>query len=99
MRSHRINSLKPQLVACLVLKEFFTTDYRGIVGILEDARDLAQVLELTAIPHYTTLHKSSETSPEEKSHARVNDQYLNDRHSRQTNAYHHSTGCIRRYWL
>ncbi|MDZ4243711.1 MAG: hypothetical protein U1C57_01260 [Candidatus Doudnabacteria bacterium] len=43
---------QPQLVACLVLKEFFTTDYRGIVGILNDSSDLTKILELTAVPHY-----------------------------------------------
>lgn len=48
-----------QLLACLVLKEFFTTDYRGIVGILKDSRDLRQVLELQSIPHFTTLQKAA----------------------------------------
>lgn len=50
---------QPQLVACLVLKEFFTTDYRGIVAILEDASDLQRVLELTEVPHFTTLQKAA----------------------------------------
>lgn len=27
------------MLACLVLKEFFTTDYRGIAQILTDSRD------------------------------------------------------------
>ena len=51
---------QPQLVACLVLKEFFKTDYRGIVAILEDSSDLRQALELTVVPHYTTLQKASQ---------------------------------------
>lgn len=51
---------QPQLAACLVLKEFFTTDYRGIAGILEDSSDLRQVLELTAVPHFTTLQKAAQ---------------------------------------
>lgn len=51
---------QPQLVTCLVLKEFFTTDYRGIVGILEDASDLKKVLELKKTPHYTTLQKAAQ---------------------------------------
>lgn len=48
-----------QLVACLVLKEFFTTDYRGIEEILKDSRDLREILELIEIPHYTTLQKAA----------------------------------------
>ena len=48
-----------QMVACLVLKEFFTTDYRGIEQILTDSHDLKKVLELREIPHYTTLQKAA----------------------------------------
>lgn len=47
-----------QLVVCLVLREFFTTDYRGIVGILEDSSDLRAILELKEVPHYTTIQKA-----------------------------------------
>lgn len=50
---------QPQLVACLVLKEFFKTDYRGIVEILADSSDLSKTLELETIPHYTTLQKAA----------------------------------------
>jgi hypothetical protein len=52
---------QPQVAACLVLKEFFKTDYRGIAAILTDSRDLREVLELDAVPHWTTLHKASRT--------------------------------------
>lgn len=48
-----------QLITCLVLKEFFTTDYRGISEILEDSSDLRKILELSEVPHYTTLQKAS----------------------------------------
>ena len=60
--SHRCSPKKftqPQLVSCLVLKEFFKKDYRGITAILEDSTDLQEVLELTVVPHYTTLQKAS----------------------------------------
>lgn len=60
--SHKFSPKKftqPQLVACLVLKEFFTTDYRGIGAILEDSSDLRKVLELTEVPHFTTLQKAA----------------------------------------
>ena len=50
---------QPQLVACLVLKEFFRTDYRGIIEILLDSSDLQKVLELEEVPHYTTLQKAA----------------------------------------
>ena len=49
-----------QLVACLVLREFFTTDYRGIEGILNDSSDLRKILELSEVPHYTTLQKAAQ---------------------------------------
>lgn len=54
-----------QLATCLVLKEFFTTDYRGITAILADSSDLQRLLELKEIPHFTTLQKASRrlTSP------------------------------------
>lgn len=48
-----------QLIACLVLKEFFTTDYRGITAILKDSSDLRKALALTEVPHFTTLQKTS----------------------------------------
>jgi hypothetical protein len=44
-----------QLFAILALKQFFRTDYRGIVEIIEDSSDLKRVLKLTRLPHYTTL--------------------------------------------
>ena len=50
---------QPQLAACLVLKEFFKTDYRGIAAILEDSSDLRIILELKQVPHFTTLQKSA----------------------------------------
>ena len=48
-----------QLVACLVLKEFFKKDYRGIEEILRDSSDLQRILELEEVPHYTTLQKAA----------------------------------------
>lgn len=48
-----------QLVACLVLKEFFTTDYRGIEEIINDSSDLRKILDLDRAPDYTTLCKAA----------------------------------------
>lgn len=49
---------QPQLFACLVLKAFFKTDYRGMEINLRDLRDLRWALGLESVPHFTTLHKA-----------------------------------------
>ena len=50
---------QPQLFACLVLKQFFKTDYRGVTGILADTPSLCQAIGLKKVPHWTTLQKAS----------------------------------------
>jgi hypothetical protein len=50
---------QPQLFACLVLKSFFKTDYRGISAILEDDQGLRELIGLKATPHWTTLQKAA----------------------------------------
>ena len=50
---------QPQLFACLVLKEFEKKDYRGIRQLLIDCSELAKVIGLESVPHYTTLQKAS----------------------------------------
>ena len=57
---------QPQLVACLVVKEFFRTDYRGIMEILSDSSDLKKILELDEVPHYTTLQKAAKRFTDKK---------------------------------
>jgi hypothetical protein len=44
-----------QLFACLALKTFLKTDYRGVVAFLEDFPELRGDLGLTKVPHYSTL--------------------------------------------
>ena len=44
-----------QLFAVLVMRQFFRTDYRGIVAIIEDSSDLRAVLGLKRVPHFSTL--------------------------------------------
>jgi len=44
-----------QLFACLALKTFLKTDYRGAVAFLEDFPELRGDLGLTKVPHYSTL--------------------------------------------
>ena len=50
-----------------MLKEFFATDYRGIVAILKDSSDLLRILELCTVPHFTTLQKAARTILSKKS--------------------------------
>jgi hypothetical protein len=48
-----------QLFACLVLKNFWKTDYRGVVAHLAEHPELCEVLRLRHVPHFTTLQKAS----------------------------------------
>src|SRR5262245_19191967 len=48
---------QPQLFACLVLKTFLKTDYRGVEAHLHDHSDLRAALGLRALPHFTHLQK------------------------------------------
>jgi hypothetical protein len=60
--SHRNSPRKftqHQLFACLVLKNFLKTDYRGIVAHLTDCPSLVGTLGLARVPHYTTLQKAA----------------------------------------
>ena len=59
---HRFSPKKftqPQLLACLVLKEFLRLDYRGFTDHLADHIELARSIALEVIPHYTTFHKAA----------------------------------------
>jgi hypothetical protein len=51
---------QPQLFACLVLKEFLQLDYRKLSALLRDSPDLADVIELKSVPHFTTLQKAAD---------------------------------------
>ena len=60
--SHKFSPQKftlSQLFACLVLKTFLKTDYRGLAQWLMDCPDLCRVIDLTTVPHFTTFHKVS----------------------------------------
>jgi len=50
---------QPQLLACLVLKEFLRLDYRGFAAHLTDHPDLWDLIDLKAVPHYTTFQKAA----------------------------------------
>ena len=49
-----------QLFACLVLKNFLKTDYRGVVQHLVDCPSLVELLQLSCVPHFTTLQKAAD---------------------------------------
>ena len=44
-----------QHFALLVLRQFFQTDYRGLVQMLHEWAELREVLGLKRVPHYSTL--------------------------------------------
>lgn len=44
-----------QLFTCLVLRQFFGTDYRGLVQMLAEWQELRDALGLKRLPHYSTL--------------------------------------------
>ena len=48
-------SCQAQLFTGLVLRQFFRTDYRGIVQILHACADLRAVRDLARVPPYSTL--------------------------------------------
>ena len=50
---------QPQLFACLVLKTFLRTDYRGLAVLLEDLPDLRRAIHLKRTPHFTTFQKAA----------------------------------------
>jgi Transposase DDE domain len=50
---------QPQLFACLVLKVFFKTDYRGLTTLLRELPELRRTVGILGVPHFTTLHKAS----------------------------------------
>ena len=50
---------QPQLFACLVLKTFWKTDYRGVAQGLQDLPDLRAAIGLSHAPHFTTLQKAA----------------------------------------
>jgi hypothetical protein len=47
-----------QLFSLLLLRQFFQTDYRGLVQLVSEFSELRRVLELETVPHFTTLQKA-----------------------------------------
>ncbi|MHC4405754.1 MAG: transposase [Planctomycetota bacterium] len=60
--SHRYSPKKftqHQLFACLVLRVFLKTDYRGLASCLCDSPTWCEAIELNKVPHWTTFHKAA----------------------------------------
>lgn len=60
--SHRFSPKKftqHQLFACLVLKAFLKTDYRGLATVLKDSPTWCEAIELETVPHWTTFQKAA----------------------------------------
>ena len=51
---------QPQLLACLVLKGSLRLDYRGLAAHLVDHAELTRLLDLKAVPRYTTFQKAAD---------------------------------------
>lgn len=49
-----------QVFAILSLRQFFKTDYRGIIRILQEHQNIKDALGLSKLPHYTTLQKAQQ---------------------------------------
>ena len=54
-RFSRRDYTQPQLLALLVLRQFLETDYRGVVALAAEWRELREALGLERVPHYSTL--------------------------------------------
>ena len=44
-----------QLMACLILRAYLKTTYRGVIDVLDASAELQKCLGLTRLPHYSTL--------------------------------------------
>ncbi len=43
-----------------MLKEFLKLDYRKLAALLADTPDLCKTIELTKVPHFTTIQKAAQ---------------------------------------
>jgi hypothetical protein len=60
--AHRCSPKKftqPQLLACLVFKEFLRLDYRKLAAVLTDSPALQRAVDLDYVPHFTTFQKAA----------------------------------------
>src|ERR671916_126015 len=58
-RFSRRDHAQLQLFALLVLRQFLRTDYRGVVALAAEWRELREVLGLAKVPHYSTRARAA----------------------------------------
>src|SRR5215217_756021 len=46
---------QPQLLVLLALRQFWHVDYRGVVVRVAESAEVRRALQLTRVPHYSTL--------------------------------------------
>ena len=73
-----------QLFACLVLKNFLRTDYRGLVESLSDCDSLCKAIELQSVPHYTTFQKAAKRLLVSKPSKKLLDETVREQMQRKT---------------
>jgi hypothetical protein len=49
-----------QIFAVLALRQFFKTDYRDVIRILNEHENIKDALGLSKLPHFTTLQKAQQ---------------------------------------
>lgn len=54
-RKSRKDYSQAQLFAMLVVKAYFKTDFRNVIGIFHDFAELRKAIKLKKVPHYSTL--------------------------------------------
>ena len=54
-RCSRRDYTQPQLFALLTLRQFLRADYRGVVALAAEWRELREALGLGRVPHHSTL--------------------------------------------
>ena len=72
-----------QLFACLVLKTFLGTDYRGVTAFLKDFFEAREVLELRSVPHFTTLQKACQRMLKERVVKKLLEETVSDHYRRK----------------
>ena len=58
-RYSRRDYTQPQLLALLTLRQSLKTDYRGIVALAAEWRELRKTPGLARVPHYSTLARAA----------------------------------------
>jgi hypothetical protein len=58
-RYSRRDYTRPQLFALLVVRQLLKVDYRGVVALAAEWRELREALGLGRVPHYSTLARAA----------------------------------------